>query len=117
MCHTWQTANIITSCRQNYLLIECSKGRDDWFISKLDEMEVKNATSCKYSYFAEYEEEKKLCCGKMLDCCYGASPATTATRKRSSRRRLSKNLIVSSKKIAKGSRKLGQRQQCSCGVA
>jgi hypothetical protein len=29
MCHTWQTANIITSCRQNYLLIECSKGRDD----------------------------------------------------------------------------------------
>ena len=40
----------------------------------------------------------------MWDFCYGVSPAT---RKRASRRRFSKNLIVSCKKNAKASQKLG----------
>jgi hypothetical protein len=107
MCHTWLTAKVIMSCRQNYLLIECSKGRDDWLISKLDEMELKNTKACKYSYFVEYEEEKKICCSTMWDFCYVVSPAT---RKRASCRRFSKNLVVSCKKIAKASRKLGNSE-------
>jgi hypothetical protein len=37
LCYTWLTVNIILFCRQQYLLLENTKDRQDWIASKLQE--------------------------------------------------------------------------------
>ena len=109
LCFAWLRTAVVLFCREKYLLVETTKGRHEWLVQRLDEMQDATKKRVAYSYYVECPDgTKKRCCCKAWDFAYGVS---NTTRLKASCRRGNQNPLTSSKKLAKSARRKGLKEK------